>query len=209
MAASVQTILDAANAEWKHWGQSTWDLVRGKRKIGHRDDEDPFARYVIANYCAVGGGSPSVAAIQDDQFAWSAVGMSFIMDSAGFGKKEFPFSVRHSTFIRHFVKARKNQDATAPYWGFQFGEPNAGPEIGDLVAYARGTNMTQKKALALFDSSSSYQSHTDVVVDKRPGEIDVIGCNVMDSVTMKTLKLGPDGHIADPQHFWFAVLKKQ
>ena len=67
--------------------------------------------------------------------------------------------------------------------------------------------MTPQKAAKLYDSTSSYNSHTDLVVATRPGEIDVIGANVMDSVTLKTLKLNSLGHIADQTHAWFAVLK--
>jgi len=208
MPATLDSILASAATEWQHWGESTWDLVRKTKHIASTDDEEPFAQYVIDNYCAVAGGSPSVLDIQDDRYFWSAVGMSAIMQAAGYSKAEFPFSQRHSTFIRHFIKARNEGDATAPYWGFRIGEVGGAPKVGDLVAYARGTAMTQQKAAALFDSTSSYQSHTDVVVARRPGEIDVIGCNVLDSVTMKTLPLDAQGHVADTRHFWFAVLKR-
>jgi hypothetical protein len=69
--------------------------------------------------------------------------------------------------------------------------------------------MTQAKAHALFDSTRSYESHSDVVVAGRDREIDVIGCNVLDSVTRKTLRVDANGHIHDDQHFWFAVLKRR
>ena len=44
---------------------------------------------------------------------------------------------------------------------------------------------------------------------KRPGEIDVIGGNVRDSVTKKTLALNNKGQLVDPNHDWFVVLKKR
>ena len=69
--------------------------------------------------------------------------------------------------------------------------------------------MTADKAAKLFDSTSTYESHSDIVVDRRPSEIDVIGFNVMDSVTKKTLPLGLNGHIVDTKHFWFATLKRR
>ena len=69
--------------------------------------------------------------------------------------------------------------------------------------------MTAQKAAKLFDATSPYESHSDVVVAKRSGEIDVIGCNVMDSVTKKTLEIGLSGHIEDNVHFWFATLKRR
>lgn len=209
MPATLSSILAAADAEWRHWGQSTWDLPAGTASIAHRDDEAAFAQYVIDEYCSVGGGDPSLAAIQDDRYFWSAVGMSAIMKKAGFRRSEFPFAQSHSKFIRHFIAARKAKDATAAFWGFRLGEAGGEPAVGDIVAYARGETMTQAKALKRFDATSSYDSHTDVVVAHQGGTIDVVGCNVRDSVTRKTLALGPDGHIKDSQHFWFAVLKRR
>lgn len=206
--ASVNSILQAADAEWQHWGRSTWDVPAGKTAIVHRDDNPVFARYVLDNYCSVGGGSPPLVDIQDDRYFWSAVGMSAIMKRAGFTKKEFTFAESHSRFIRRFVASRKAKIEDT-FWGFRLGEPGGEPQPGDIVAYARGKRMTQKKAHALFDATSSYDSHTDVVVARSGNELQVIGCNVIDSVTRKTLKLGPDGHILDDQHFWFAVLKRR
>lgn len=209
MPATLDSILMSAGKEWKHWGRSTWDVDSDTADIKHRDDDRVFAQYVIDKYCSVGGGTPSLNAIQNDEYFWSAVGMSAIMNGAGFKAKEFPFSQRHSKFIRHFVAARKAGVQAAAYWGFRLDEPGGEPEPGDLVAYARGDGMTQEKANKLFDAARSYESHTDVVVAKSGNRIEVIGCNVLDSVTRKTLSLGPNGHILDSKHFWFAVLKRR
>jgi hypothetical protein len=207
--ATFQSILQSAEREWKHWGKSTWDLPEKKTGIVHTDDEEEFAQYVIDAYCSIGGGSPSPIDIQDDRYYWSAVGMSAIMSGAGFGEREFPFSQSHSVFIRHFIAARRARERRATYWGYRFGERGGNPEPGDLVAYARGEKMTAEKAAALFDSTRPYESHSDVVVAKRAWRIDVIGCNVLDSVTKKTLRIDSQGHISDDQHFWFAVLKRR
>jgi hypothetical protein len=209
MPATLSSILHAADHEWRHWGRSVWNVPARSSTIGHRDDDPDFARYVIERYCAVGGGRPSVADIQDDRYFWSAVGMSAIMQAAGLTRSEFPFAQSHSVFIRHFINARRAGHTAAAFWGFRWGEPGGQPEPGDIVAYARGDNMTQAKALKRFDATSRYDSHTDVVVDRSGGQIEVIGCNVRDSVTRKRLNLGSDGHIADDQHFWFAVLKRR
>lgn len=207
MAVTIKNIVDSAKHEWTHWGESTWNVPTNVKKIGHTDDADDFATYVLTNYCAVGGGSPSLTEIQDDRYFWSAVGISAIMSGAGLKKAEFPFAQSHSVFIRHFIKARREGKQSAAYWGFRAGEDKGQPEVGDLVAYARGRNMTPAKAAALFDRTTPYESHSDVVVAKRAREIDVIGANVLDSVTKKTLRLDAEGHIQDDKHFWFAVLK--
>ncbi|MCU0647510.1 MAG: DUF2272 domain-containing protein [Gemmatimonadaceae bacterium] len=207
MPATVESLVDAATEQWVTWGRSTWNVATGAKSIGHTDDEVAFARLVIEQYCAVGGGNPSVTDIADDRYFWSAVGMSAAMKSAGFTKTEFPFAQSHSTFIRHFVAARKRGIESAPYWGFRLNEPGGEPQPGDIVAYARARNMTTERAAKLFDATNSYESHSDLVVERRRNEIDVIGYNVMDSVTKKTLPLGANGHIADPRHFWFVTLE--
>ena len=55
------------------------------------------------------------------------------------------------------------------------------------------------KALGWYDKTGSYSSHSDLVVAVRPGEIDVIGGNVRDSVTRKTLRTNGQGQLADPR----------
>ncbi|HEX8149852.1 MAG TPA: DUF2272 domain-containing protein [Pyrinomonadaceae bacterium] len=207
MPVTIKDIVDSAKREWVHWGESTWNLRTDETHIGHTDDEVAFATYVLTNYCAVGGGSPTLVEIKDDRYFWSAVGMSAIMSGAGFKKSEFPFAQSHSVFIRHFIKARRAGTQSAAFWGFRTGEDGGQPEVGDIVAYARGNNMTPAKAAALFDRTTPYESHSDVVVAKRAKEIDVIGANVLDSVTKKTLRLDAQGNIQDDKHFWFAVLK--
>lgn len=209
MPASKNQIVAAAIEEWNFWGNSIWNVAKKDAMVKYKDDDKKFAQYIVDNYCSVGGGNPSLFDIQNDEYAWSAVGMSAIMKKAGFTKTEFPFSQSHSTYIRAFIKARLNQDQSAAYWGYRLGEPGGEPEVGDLVGYARGKGLTREKAQKYFDKTTSYTSHTDVVIAKRTGEIDVIGANVLDSVTKKTLTINANGHISDDRHFWFVTLKKR
>jgi hypothetical protein len=207
MPATRRSIIDSALHEWEHWGQSTWNLILAKKNIGHKDDDPAFAQYVIDNYCSIAGGSPSQWAIQDDEYPWSAVGMSAFMFNGGLTRSQFPFAQSHSSYIRKFITARKTKKASLAYWGYRIDEKDSAPDVGDLVAYIRGKDVTPEKALSYYDRLTAYESHTDLVVDKRAGEIDVLGANVMDSVTIKTLKITSTGHINDPSHLWFAVLK--
>ena len=209
MSATAASIVEAATFEWLHWGQSTWNLKTGEKLIAHTDDEDAFAQYVIGRYCSVAGGTPTVDDIQDDRYAWSAVCVSAIMAAAGYTKAEFPFAQSHSTYLRHFVQARKDRNKQAVYWGRRLTEASATPRPGDLLGYARGDNMTFQKAQAFFDKTTPYMSHVDIVVARRAREIDVIGGNVRDSVTKKTLPLTARGLVADRSHPWFVVLRRR
>ncbi|MBQ0945530.1 DUF2272 domain-containing protein [Ideonella sp. 4Y16] len=201
------SIVAAARSEWDHWGQSVWDLVDQRLSIQHTDDESAYAQYVIDHYCAVGGGHPSLHDVMDDRYYWSAVGMSAIMKAAGLTKARFPFAQAHSVWIRQFIAARKAQDSSALFWGYRVGEAGGAPQVGDLVAYSRVPGSNPAKAAKLFDATTSYPSHSDVVVATGPGYVEVIGCNVRDSVTLKRLPVDDAGHLRDPVHPWFAVLK--
>jgi len=210
MPATATSIVDAATAEWDHWGRSTWNLITNRKKIGHTDDERQYARYALEKYCSVVGDTPSLDEIGNDIYFWSAVAISAIMRNAGFTKREFPFSNNHSVYIRAFVAARKTADATASYWGYRLLESAARPDVGDLIGYVRPDKKTSfEEAQAYFDRTRPYGGHTDIVVAKRSGEIDVIGGNVLDSVTKKTVPIDSNGLVADRSNLWFVVLKRK
>lgn len=234
MHPSSAAIVAVANAEWTHWGKCTWNCISRVKSSGfHIDDEDAYAQYVIDTYLPHVSKPPikwpTVDIIGDDQYPWSAVAISHFMAKAGFSKKklppasfapaqyaawvnatkpgEFPLSQAHSEYIRWAIQARRAGVADAAYWGYRVDEKEALPEVGDLIGYPRAKSLTVQKALGFFDRTGNYSSHTDLVVAKRAGEIDVIGGNVRDSVARKTLAIDAHGHIADKTHFWFVVLK--
>jgi hypothetical protein len=228
---TTQNLVAVTVQEWAFWGKATWNCITGKKSHGHHEDDDvAFAQHVRDNYLPPFYKAPitwpTLSMISDDQYYWSAVAMSYFILQAGFTRKkttsgnygawvassqpgEFPISESHSTYIRWAVRARQDAVAGAAFWGYRVDEAEAVPEVGDLVGYARGKNLTKAKALAFFDKTSSYASHTDLVVAKRPGEIDVIGGNVLDSVTKKTIAINAAGQITDQVHLWFVVMKRQ
>jgi hypothetical protein len=236
-SALASPLVSAAVSEWHHWGDSRWNVITGEVTHDHAiDDDDPFARYVIKTYLPPFYGAapkwPTIEAIGQDEYAWSAVAISHFMDRAGFRRKpllprspapkpaayaawvassrpdEFPLSEAHSDYIRWSIRARQDRVQGAAYWGYRLDEAEAVPQVGDLVGYVRAVKgMTHKKALTWYDKTGSYTSHTDLVVAVRPGEIDVIGGNVRDSVTLKTLKTNTAGQLVDQRHFWFVVMK--
>ena len=234
MPASIQAAVAAADKEWKTWGKCTWNCITGAKSSGcHLDDEDKWAQYILDTYMPpfrkAPIKSPTKTELAEDIYPWSAVTVSHFMLQGGFIRKklikenaadaeyaawvaasvkgEFPIAEGHSVYIRWAIRARKDGIAKASYWGFRADDPAAIPEVGDIVGCTRSKNMTTAKALAHFDRKTSYVSHADLVVAKRPGEIDVIGGNVRDSVTKKTLALNSAGLLADRKHFWFVVMK--
>lgn len=207
MAKTLQDLLHSADTQWQHWGKSTWDLAQHTKDIHHTDDESDFAKFVVDNYCSIVGDTPSLNDIENDHYYWSAVGMSAFFKGAGFNKTDFPFSDTHSTWIRAFVKAKKN-NLPALYWAYRLNDKEAKPEVGDLIGYTYA-KVSFEEAQSFYDKTAPYPSHTDLVVAKGDTSIDVIGANVLDSVTKKTVPLTSDGHIADQGHKWFVVMKRK
>jgi spore germination cell wall hydrolase CwlJ-like protein len=199
---SVTSIVAAAIKEWEFWGKSVLS------KVHHIDNEIEFATYVLNTYCKPLSANPSLSDIQHDKYFWSAVTISYMIRQAGLTASEFTFSQSHSTYIREAIKARKNEDKSKAYWGFRIGEPEAALAVGDIVGAGRTKGMTFDEAQSLFDKTEDYESHSDIVVAVRPGEADVIGGNVRDSVTKKTLPLDAKGKISDKKNLSFVVMKK-
>jgi hypothetical protein len=81
---TVAKLLEAFDREWRHWGRSTWNLATGAEAIGGSDDDATLARYVIERYCPVVDDSPTISAIRDDEYYWSAAGMCAAFKEAGF-----------------------------------------------------------------------------------------------------------------------------
>ena len=81
-------LLKAADHEWNHWGKATWNCVTGAKNKGfHIDDETKFAQYVIDTYLPPFYKKlvkwPTTSTIGNDDYAWSAVTMSFFTCSPG------------------------------------------------------------------------------------------------------------------------------
>ena len=118
--------------------------------------------------------------------AWSAAFISYMMQKSGAGSN-FKKSASHSTYIRDSIKNRKNN--TGKFQGFKPNEVKV--EVGDLIGKPRQSGVD-------YDTPNSYMSHTDIVVEVTPTEAKMIGGNVGNSVTMKSVPL-TKGYIATNQ----------
>ncbi len=121
--------------------------------------------------------------------AWSAAFISWLFKSTGAGDK-FPYASSHSVYIRQAVKNRlagKTRDALVGYRPAEYS-----PVIGDLICYPRQSGIS-------FDTTHSYNSHCDIVVDidRKNGQIIAIGGNVSDSVSKSIYHLDGSGKVTD------------
>ena len=187
---STDRMLDIAHREWDYFGRQT--IKDGAiTHHGHTETEEGYWQRVGMFWDK--GVNLKFTGKDTDQ-PWSAAFMSYVMREAGLGTR-FYYSDWHAHYIRRAIEARRNRD------GYRLSE--RAPQVGDLVCYARQDGVD-------FDHQpETYASHSDLVVAVRPGEIDVIGGNVEDSVTMKTLATDSQGHLIDKHSHWFAVLQNR
>ncbi len=189
-----ESAVEIARAEWKRFGSRTIDIHDRLVQDGLKEsDEGAWQR--VGEYWKIGTDLDFTG--KDTEAPWSAAFISWLHNEAGFAER-FSYSALHATYIRASITARKARQTDATYWGYRLEE--RAPQVGDLVGYARQGGVS-------FDyQPSRYFSHTDLVVDVRPGEVDVIGGNVGDSVTLKTLKTDDRGHLIHPTPRWFVVM---
>ncbi len=178
-------IIDIANKEWADWD-------KGKAK-----EDDPKMLSRLTTYWENVGWKPSQWTTTGT--AWSAAFISYVMRKGGAGSK-FKYDASHSDYIRDAVKNRKENNNN-PFKAYRLNEKS--PEEGDLVCYSR---MSQTD---LYDKTSSYKSHCDIVVKKTADTIDVIGGNVNHTVGKKTVQLNSDGTVkaGSAGKKWFTVIK--
>jgi hypothetical protein len=134
---------------------------------------------------------------------WSAVFVSYVMRTAGAGSA-FAYSAAHQHYIRAARRNRLNRDTANPFWAFRASE--IAPQVGDLVCASRsGSGATYDN----IGDPARRATHCDIVVEVRPGRIQVIGGNVGQTVGEKPLRTLPDGRLilTGPQSAFFAIVR--
>jgi hypothetical protein len=182
-----QKLIDVTNAEWKDWD-------KGQKNERSSSMYQRLKEYWNNINWGEDKWSPSGT-------AWSAAFISYVMKKAGAGD-DFKYSSSHSKYIRDAVKNRKENNSN-PFKAYKLSEKQAVPEVGDLVCYSRESKTD------LYDRTSSYKSHCDIVVSKTADTIDVIGGNVNHTVGKKTVPLNLDGTVKKGSvgKKWFTVIK--
>jgi Uncharacterized protein conserved in bacteria (DUF2272) len=145
---------------------------------------------------------------EDGNYAWSAAFISYVMKMAGAGSG-FPYTETHSDYIN---AARRHEMGVAPSVALTTERMEIyAPQRGDLICYWRGRRPVTYDDLP---TTSRFGGHCDIVVEIKPGELDVIGGNVDNAVAMKHIPAtadghlaGPDGVVLDPDHNYFVVLR--
>lgn len=129
---------------------------------------------------------------------WSGAFISYLMHQAGLSDEEFAFSGAHAMYIQPALQSRA-------HYAYRACNPqNTQPRVGDLLCYSRDTPplMRYSDWQAQSDAlNGRVRSHCDLVVDvDLPArKIKLVGGNVMQSVTKRTLMLNQAG-VLSSQH---------
>jgi LAS superfamily LD-carboxypeptidase LdcB len=179
-------IVATALAEWQKWNAG-----------GRRTETDPRMRAILADYWKTGAGvnvreSDLGSTPFQASHPWSAAFISWVMKKAGAGPA-FRYSAAHAVYT---AAARQNRltNNGNPFQAFRVSE--AAPALGDLVCKSRaGSGATYDNVRA------GMKTHCDVVVAVAPGQITVVGGNVENSVSRKTVRTNAAGLLTDPEYF--------
>lgn len=165
---SIHRIILVALQEWSYFG-GTYESLSGSVHKGHDQAEGGFYQRV-GEYWKQGSNQNHDG--KNDN-AWSATFISYVMRKAGVSTRDFRRTQRHSEYIHDAMQNRVNNTVWATFVGRRLEEYR--PKEGDLICNSRsGVHMTFERAI----THDKYESHCDIVVYVRPGEIGVIGGNV-------------------------------
>ncbi|MEB0901463.1 DUF2272 domain-containing protein [Citrobacter portucalensis] len=173
--------------EWHFFGDQRYNRNGGIIHSGHKEGEDGWWQRVGLYWEKIGRDDLDG---RDHDWPWSAAFISWVMRQAGAGNR-FSYSSSHATYISKSIRDRNQGNANALYWGYRLNERK--PQVGDLVCWDRDPDKVVD-----YDHQylGNYSSHTDLVVSVGTDQIDVIGGNVGNSVTRRSLVLTSEGYLA-------------
>ncbi len=223
---SREAVVAIALREWRLFGQPIDDDPPDTRPPPPPDlkpEREPGLWQRVGEYWWMGldAGSPDAGwtgktdgqgmvfpASQDSDYAWSAAFISYVMRIAGAGAR-FPYSDAHSTYI-DLAKQQKLGETSG--WLVVAERPaEYAPRPGDLICTGRASGH----ALTYDDlPAGHFPAHCDIVVGIQSGQIEVVGGNIDDAVTLKHVPVtpegrlaGPGGQVLDPRYPWMTVLR--
>jgi len=139
-----------------------------------------------------------IVGYQGELQPWSAAFISWLAKNAGLMPEDFPPTVLHWDYIARFRGAPDSARFAAH-------DPRAyAPKVGDLVCFSRSNAVTG------FAELRRGPYHCDLVVSVEPGEIEVIGGNVGDAVSLTRCEVDEGGllKLRDDQP-WVVVIEQR
>ncbi len=172
---------------WQRVGEYWWlGMNAGRREAAWTGKHDAHGRIFPA--------------ADDENYAWSAAFVSYVMRIAGAGRR-FPYAPAHHVYIDDGWLTAMGRAG----WAVTAERPDAyAPLPGDLICFSRTPTPLRFADLP----AGRYPAHCSIVVTRQATTLAVIGGNVDDAVTLTHVPLAADGTLApDPRYPWFVVLR--
>ena len=213
--AARERMLRIVQAEWEDWGRQQAEAVPPALE----GDASNFPR-VLAYWRAVPEGDAPIARNRAlyragsvglwAEPAWSAAFISFVLRGAGVDAREFPPSAAHAFYLDGLIADAQRFPATAPFIPHDIAA--RAPQVGDLVCADRSSRPIRSWRDRLSETGRFRPMHCDIVVRVAPGQVEAIGGNVRDAVTLSRFAADPAGRLlprprGEPS--WFAVFENR
>ncbi|MCQ4162316.1 DUF2272 domain-containing protein [Roseomonas sp. GC11] len=226
-ASARERMLRIALEEWAEWGRIT--LAAGE----HRPSPQPapegelenFPR-VLAYWRAVPEGaepirrnraryaaalaSPGIPEGLWSEPAWSAAFISYVMRGAGVDQREFPSSAAHAFYLDGLLADARAFPDAAPFLPHEVAD--YAPQPGDLVCADRSPRPLRSWTERPAEAGQFRPMHCDIVVRTLPGEVQAVGGNVADAVTLSRFAADGAGRLlprGPGAPAWFAVFENR
>lgn len=175
-------VVQVAIAEWVYWGRQNG---YPKFRRGRRENESTYRRRVLT-YWREGVGRE----VNGSRVAWSGAFVSFVMRRAGAGSG-FPYSGSHGVYMRAALAAATKGPTRAAIVAHR--PDDYTPRPGDLVC------NTLRRGASFDYVPRPFVGHCDIVVAVSRRKVDVIGGNLSDGVSRRTLVADGRGHVLPRQ----------
>lgn len=133
---------------------------------------------------------------------WSGAFIVWLARSAGVPERDLPSTVLHWDYIEHALKAgNKNRFVAHSARSYP-------PKPGDLLCAPRGGPFIAE--VNKFERLRRGTFHCDLVVEQKPGALDLIGGNVLDAVSLTNVALDASGcALPSRERPWLVVLEQR
>jgi len=222
-----ERMLRLAMEEWQEWGRIT--VRDGQPRAPAVPQESQVGNFprVLAYWRAVEGegraaidrnrgryaallGLPGTAGGLWSEPAWSAAFVSYVMRNAGVDEREFPSSAAHAFYIDGMLADAMAYPAQAPFVPHDIGA--YAPQPGDLVCADRSRRALANWRDRLAERGQFRPMHCDIVVSAGPGEVQAVGGNIADAVTLSVFAADASGRLLARRPgnpIWFAVFENR
>lgn len=196
-----------ARQEWTLFGQPVADYTRQPPMLTYpsgvmhsHETQAPFFSRVFLYWYAV---SPlPIVGYEGEMRPWSGAFIAWLARSAGVPESDLPSTVLHWDYIEHALSVDKNARFIARNVKFY------SPKPGDLLCAPREEGFMHE--INTFTRLRRGPYHCDIVVDRRPNELDLIGGNVLDAVSLTHAALDVHGYVLpNAERPWQVVIEQR